>query len=187
MKEKSFQQFETRRRSLALWFGLLSFLSTIQIQLSTFAQGTAFTYQGRLNDGSLPANGNYDIRFYLRNAAVAGSPVGATNTVAPVAASNGLFTVTLDFGPGIFTGSLLWLEIGVRTNGSVAAYTTLSPRQPLTPSPYALFSPQAGGVTNGAITSAMLANGAVTSQQLADTIALGTNGTNGRLDLYQNA
>jgi hypothetical protein len=187
MKEKSLEPSVARCRSLALWLGLLACFSTINLQLSTFAQGTAFTYQGRLNDGSSPANGNYDMQFYLRNAAVAGSPVGNTNTVAPVQASNGLFTVTLNFGAGIFTGSPLWLEIGVRTNGSVAAYTTLSPRQPLTPSPYALFAPQAGGVTNGAITSAMLANGAVTSQQLADAIALGTNGTNGRLDLYQTA
>src|SRR6516225_2221736 len=132
MKEKSLELLVARRRSLALWLGLLSFLSIINLQLSTFAQGTAFTYQGRLNDGTSPANGNYDMQFYLRNAAVAGSPVGNTNTVAPVQASNGLFTVTLDFGPGIFSGSSLWLEIGVRTNGSLAAYATLSPRQQLT-------------------------------------------------------
>jgi hypothetical protein len=194
MKEKSLKLLVVGRRSVALWFGVFVLLSVLRLPLSTFAQGTAFTYQGRLNDGSAPADGNYDMRFYLRNAAVAGSPVGTTNTVAPVAASNGLFTVTLDFGSGIFTGSPLWLEIGVRTNGSVAAFTTLSPRQALTPSPYALFSPQAGGVTNGAITSAMLANGvvtsakladgAVTSQQLADAIALGSASVNGQLDIY---
>jgi hypothetical protein len=182
-------------RSLALRIGFVSLLSTINFQLSTFAQGTAFTYQGRLNDGSSPVNGNYDMQFYLRNAATGGSPVGNTNTVAPVPASNGLFTVTLDFGPGIFAGSPLWLEIGIRTNGSLASYTTLSPRQPLTPSPYALFAPTAGGVTNGgissgmladgAVTTAKLADGAVTSQQLADTVALGGTNVAGRLDLYR--
>ena len=196
MKAKSIKSLLGRRRSLARWLGLIAFLSTI-LQLSTFAQGTAFTYQGRLNDGNTPANGNYDMQFYLRNAASGGGPVGNTNTVAPVPASNGLFTVTLDFGPGIFTGSPLWLEVGVRTNGSVAAYTTLSPRQPLTPSPYALFSPTAGGVTNGGISSGMLADGvvttakladgAVTSQQLADTVALGGTNIAGRLDLYRTA
>ena len=29
------------------------------------AQGTAFTYQGRLNDAAGPANGNYDMQFKL--------------------------------------------------------------------------------------------------------------------------
>src|SRR5438093_7038473 len=39
-------------------------LSTLNPQLSTlFAQGTAFTYQGRLNDGANPASGSYDLRF----------------------------------------------------------------------------------------------------------------------------
>ncbi len=28
------------------------------------AQGTAFTYQGRLMDGGNSANGNYDLSFY---------------------------------------------------------------------------------------------------------------------------
>jgi hypothetical protein len=31
-----------------------------------FAQGTAFTYQDRLNDGGTPASGNYDMQFYAR-------------------------------------------------------------------------------------------------------------------------
>jgi hypothetical protein len=32
----------------------------------------------------------------------------------------------------------------VRTNGSVSNFTTLAPRQPLTPAPYALYAPSAG-------------------------------------------
>ena len=34
-----------------------------------------------------------------------------------VPVTNGLFTVTLDFGTSVFTGPARWLEIGVRTNG----------------------------------------------------------------------
>ena len=113
---------------------LMALLATIH---QAAAQGTAFTYQGRLNDGASPANGSYDIRFYLRDALIAGNPVGTTNTIAPVVASNGLFTVTLDFS-NQFPGAARWLEIGVRTNGSVAAYTTLAPRQALLPTPYAI-------------------------------------------------
>jgi len=42
-----------------------------------------------------------------------GLPVGAT----AVGVTNGLFTVTLDFG-NQFSGSALWLDISVRTNGA---------------------------------------------------------------------
>jgi hypothetical protein len=49
---------------------------------------------------------------------------------------NGLFTVKLDVGPGIFAGQSLWLEIGVETNGG--GFTTLNPLQQLTSAPYAI-------------------------------------------------
>ena len=38
--------------------------------------GTAFTYQGRLQDGGAPANGPYDFRFMLFDGPAAGSQVG---------------------------------------------------------------------------------------------------------------
>jgi hypothetical protein len=150
--------------------GLYSLLAAIT---PAFAQGTAYTYQGRLNDAGSPANGNYELQFYLRDALTAGSPVGATNTVAPVMASNGLFTVMLDFGPGMFTGAGRWLEIGVRTNGSVGAYATLSPRQPLTPVPYA-------------ITASNL-SGALPAAQLTGTVPAGSlSGTYGNAVTLNN-
>ena len=37
---------------------------------------TAFTYQGRLSDGGLPANGAYDLRFALFDAASDGNQIG---------------------------------------------------------------------------------------------------------------
>ena len=124
---------------------LLAFLSTFNLQLSTaFAQGTAFTYQGRLNDGNAPANGKYDLQFTIYDSPGGGLIVGGPLTNAPATVSNGLFTVTLDPGAGVLTGPARWLEIGVRTNGSVSAYQTLSPRQPLTAVPYAV---TAGNVT----------------------------------------
>jgi len=39
--------------------------------------GTAFTYQGHLSDAATPANGSYDLRFTLFEAASGGSPVGS--------------------------------------------------------------------------------------------------------------
>jgi hypothetical protein len=121
---------------------LLIVLSPFVICHSALAQGTAFTYQGRLNDGSSPATGIFDLKF-----AICDSPTGPnvlrTVSAPAVPVTNGLFTVLLDFGSGVFTGAPRWLELGVRTNGSVADYATLSPRQPVTPTPYAIHAANA--------------------------------------------
>ena len=42
---------------------LILLTALILSTLGVFAQGTAFTYQGRLNDGANPANGSYDLTF----------------------------------------------------------------------------------------------------------------------------
>ena len=123
--------------SIAL--ALLGFL-TISAQLSTgLAQGTAFTYQGRLNDGANAAHGSYDLTFSLYNVSSGGSAVAGPLSTNAVAVSNGLFTVALDFGAGVFNGTGYWLEVGVRTNGG-GAFVPLSPRQQLTPAPYAIYA-----------------------------------------------
>jgi hypothetical protein len=62
--------------------------------------------------------------------------------------------VTLDFG-AVFDGNARWLEIGVRTNGA-GVFSTLSPRQPITPTPYALYAPSAGAAATA--TTAASAN-----------------------------
>ena len=117
----------------------LVLLSTLHAQLSTLhAQGTAFTYQGRLNDNGNPANGIYDLRFAIYDAVENGGVAGGAVTNAATSVSNGLFTATLDFGAGVFSGAARWLEIGVRTNGSVSDFTALAPRQSLTATPYAV-------------------------------------------------
>src|SRR5262245_43146528 len=103
---------------------------------SASAQGTAFTYQGRLNDGVNPASGIYDLRFTIYDLVSGGAQQGSAVTNAATAISNGLFTVTLDFGAGVFSGADRWLEIGVRTNGG-GAFSLLSPRQLITATPYA--------------------------------------------------
>jgi hypothetical protein len=99
--------------------------------------GTGFTYQGQLKDNGNPANGAYDFEFKLYDAVSGGAQVGSTATLDDVPVSNGLFTVKLDFGVGAFGGGARWLDIAVRPGVSVGAYTTLSPRQELTPAPYA--------------------------------------------------
>ena len=117
---------------------LLALCHLLAVSDSVLAQGTAFTYQGRLTDNGSPANGRYDLKFSVFDSTGGDGLVGGSLTNSPTAVGNGLFTVSLDFGTGIFTGPTRWLEIGVRTNGSTAPYVSLSPRQPVTPTPYAL-------------------------------------------------
>ena len=98
-------------------------------------------YQGRLNDGGNPANGNYDLQFTIYDASNnPGTVIAGPLTNSATTVSNGLFTANLDFGSGVFTGPYRWLDIGVRTNGSTNAFVILSPRQMLTPVPYAIFA-----------------------------------------------
>jgi len=119
------------------------------------AVGTAFTYQGRLTDDGSLGNGNYDFEFKLYDDA--STQVGSTITVDDKIITDGLFTVELDFGSGAFNGEARYLEIGVRPGSSTGAYTTLSPRQALTPAPYALALP--GLWTQQNITSTNLIGG----------------------------
>jgi lysophospholipase L1-like esterase len=120
----------------------------------THAQTTAFQYQGRLDESGKRANGSYDFSFGLFAANVGGRPAAPALTNSALVVSNGYFLAILDFGP-LFDGTPFWLEIGVRSNGSAGAFVTLSPRQPLSPVPYALFAPTAGTVS-GVISSSNL-------------------------------
>ncbi|MCC6823297.1 MAG: hypothetical protein IT579_21415 [Verrucomicrobia subdivision 3 bacterium] len=143
---------------------LLTMIALAGLGLPAAAQGPAFTYQGRLNDGANPSNGNYDLRFTIYDAITNGGAVAGPLTMSPTFVSNGLFTVTLDFGAGVFTGADRWLDIAVRPTGG-GAFTTLAPRQEITATPYAQL---AGAVPDGTIGTTALAAGAVTTDKLAD-------------------
>ncbi|WP_322494996.1 hypothetical protein [Chloroflexus sp.] len=103
--------------------------------------GTAFTYQGRLTQSGGPVNGTCDVEFRLFDDAAAGAQIGSTQTKTNVTVTNGVFTVALDFGANAFNGDARWLAISVRCPAGSGSYTALSPRQPLTPAPYALALP----------------------------------------------
>ncbi len=122
------------------------------------ANSRLITYQGRLSDGAAAANGVYDLQFQLFNAATGGAARTSLITLEDVTVTNGIFTVQLDLGinalpagsPGATTPSDLKLnpaildaensffEIGVRAGTSTGAFTTLTPRQPLTAVPLAM-------------------------------------------------
>jgi hypothetical protein len=121
------------------------------------AQGTAFTYQGQLLQNGSPAIGTNDLLFtlYATNGSTLGSPI----TNPAVGFTNGLFTVTLNFGANVISNTPCLLGIGVRPAGSTNAFTALSPLQPVTPAPQAIFAGTAAGVVNGAISAASLSPG----------------------------
>ena len=169
------------------------------------AQTSTFTYQGRLTDGGTPANGNYDLQFALWDSSSGGAQIGSTQTVNTVAVSAGIFTVTLDFGANAFPGANRFLEIGARLSGA-SSFTQLTPRQPITSTPYAVRSgnattadtatnaTQLGGVgasqfvqtTDSRLTDARspTANSAnyiqnATNQQASSNFSISGNGTAG--------
>jgi len=160
-------------KRLPLLMAIVCLLSTLNSQLSTaFSQGTAFTYQGRLNNNGSPANGSYDIAFSLFNTSLAGSPIEGTVTNTAVAVTNGLFTTLVDFG-NTYTGTSNWLQIAVSTNGA-NAFSPLTPRQQLTPVPYAIFAAGAAtavnAVTATSATTAATVTGNITDTQLSANI-----------------
>jgi hypothetical protein len=108
---------------------------------SADAVGTAFTFQGQLRQGANTANGPCDFEFVLFNMPADGTQLATTLTISSVIVADGLFTVPVDFGPAAFTGGDRWMEIKVRCPSGSGEFATLSPRQPLTPAPYAIFSP----------------------------------------------
>jgi hypothetical protein len=99
--------------------------------------GSGFTYQGQLKVSGTPANGSFDFVFKLYDASAGVVQVGSTITREDVPVANGLFTTKLDFGAGAFGGGARWLDIAVRPGASIGAVTPLTPRQELTPAPYA--------------------------------------------------
>lgn len=161
---------------------LLLLCALCLLPLAASAQGTAFTYEGRLIDGGAPANGSYDVQFKLFNAASAGSQVGGTLTNQDVVVSNGLFVATVDFGSGVFTGMNLWLELAVRPGASTGSFTPLNPRQPLLPVPYAIQAANATAANTASSLSGTIAAASITGTlpdaRLSGNVAL-LNGSPG--------
>jgi hypothetical protein len=92
--------------------------------------GTSLIYQGRLSDAGAPANGSYDMTFRVFDAARDGNQYGKDLGMAAVPVTDGLFSVLLDFGAGVFTAAPRWLEVEI--NGQ-----PLSPRQDVAGAPFA--------------------------------------------------
>lgn len=164
-------------RFLRMKTNALTIMSVLLVSVTLVsAQGTAFTYQGRLNDGASAASGLYDINFTLFDAVTNGNVIAGPVTNIATSVNDGLFTVTLDFGAGAFDRNARFLELGVRTNGS-SQFVILVPRQPITAAPYAI---TAGDVTSSNIARLNVPNTAV--QATGHPIVSGGSITGGVVD-----
>ena len=142
-------------------------LLALSIPSAADPTGTAFTYQGRLDQNGAPANGLFDLKFELYDAAADGNPVGIPVELAAQPITGGLFTTELDFsGPAVFDGTAYWMEISARTAGA-PDYLAVPGRVPVRPAPYAIHALSAGAVKDGAITESSLADGSVTGNKIA--------------------
>ena len=142
-----------RKTKLNLAIVLIAMVLGLNAVVQAAPMGTAFTYQGFLYDANSPADDIYDFEFTLYDANDAGSQVGSPVAKEDVDVFAGLFTVELDFGGGPFAGDARWLQIGVRPGDSSGSFTTLSPRQELTPTPYAINADKLDGSDSTAFAS----------------------------------
>ncbi len=128
---------------------------------------TGFFYQGLLTEAGKPNPGKLNYEHYYD---FYDSPTGGIRVAGPVTniveVTDGVFSTVIDFGGAVLDGKQYWLEIGLRTN-STAAFTMLSPRQPVRPTPYALHALTAGGVASNAVGNAALATNAVSADKIA--------------------
>ena len=90
--------------------------------------GSAFTYQGLLEDNGQPATGLYDLQVCVFDDPATPVPLACAPDFDNVPVADGIFTVSLDLGGNAFAGELRYLEIRVRP-GAGGAYTILAPRQ----------------------------------------------------------
>lgn len=114
------------------------------------AQTTAFNFQGRLNDGTNPANGHYDLQFKLFDALIAGNQIGSMIDRPDLVLVNGVFSTALDFGASAFGGGDRFIEMAVRPHGSPNPHVILGSRQQISSAPYSVRAANATQADNAA-------------------------------------
>jgi hypothetical protein len=146
------------------------------------AQTPTFTYQGRLTDAVNPAS-TYEMQFSLFGSLAGNDQIGSTITNSSVAVTGGVFTVQLDFSPAtpFTTGADRWLQIAVRKASDPPGFTTLTPRQQITSSPYSIRTLSANAADSlssacvGCVTDAHV--NSVSGSKLTGTVAVPNGGT----------
>ena len=154
--------------------------------------GTAFSYQGRLTNASGPVSGACDFKFSLWTAASGGTQLASVLEKTNVPLAEGNFSVELDFGtghfnqPATFGGDARWLMFGVRCPAGSGAYTVLSGRIALNPTPYALSLRPGARVMGDVGNNSVFTAGNTTSADFGTAIFAETSATQGT-GLYARA
>ena len=135
MKRASMKKILFVQSKLLIMIAIL-IVSVIQ---SAAQVSTEFTYQGKLTVSGAPASGTFDLRFTLED--VNGFSLGKPVELPGTTVTNGIFTVSLDFGTEFFDQNDRYLKIEVRhSSENPDDYTELAPLQKLTPAPTSFFS-----------------------------------------------
>ena len=108
-------------------------------------------------------NGCFDLAFTLYSDPPSSTVLKGPVINSAVTVTNGLFTTLVDFGPGVFVSGNNWLAISVSPSGA-NSFALLSPRQQVTPAPYAL-----NGV--GTVNTSQL-NGTIPASSISGSLAL---------------
>ncbi len=136
----------------------------------------SFTYQGKLDSAGQPVHGETQMKFSLWSSptsTAAGSRLSQPILLPGVAIINGLFNVNLDFtipnAPANYDGNERYLQIEVADLNGSGNFTTLEPRQRLSPTPHAVHA-----LRSGLAARATLADNA-TNAQNANQATFATN------------
>lgn len=132
--------------------------------------GSFFTLQGELQEAGVPVDGMVEFEFEPFDSGSGGSSFAPPITRS-VFVQDGVFTTDLDFGDLPFMGDAVWIEMRIiEAGGNVV---TLSPRQSVTATPYAIHAQFVGenavssvSVLDGSLVGADLAAGTVGQNQI---------------------
>jgi hypothetical protein len=99
---------------------------------------SSFNYQGYIERNGVPVTATCDFEFRLYDDLAAGAQIGSPLAKNAVPVSGGIFNVQLNFGAAAFAGEDRYLAVAVRCPSGITSYDALTPRQPITPVPYAI-------------------------------------------------
>jgi len=137
----------TMKSKTTLYTGALALLLSATGALAQSNVINTFTYQGQIAVQAGDPTAFNTVTFTFYTAVTGGSWVNPPETNNISVNSNGVFTTLLNFGSLTFSNPPYYLEIALATNPA-GPFTTLTPRQLLTPTPNSTYAFSAGTAAN---------------------------------------
>jgi hypothetical protein len=116
--------------------------------ITATASAVPFTYQGQLKQDGRPVTAVTTMDFGLFDGPDSPTPIAGPLRIRDIEVVNGLFTVEVDFGDGVFDGSERYLGVSVVVPPGTTP-VLLSPRQKITAAPFAMYALDAPGGSGG--------------------------------------